>query len=76
MNAAARLGEVILGLIPAQALVVDSNPFAGVGTDGYLVMKLIGYHPQASVEAARPGVAAHVDFSWLDTHFAGQSGAS
>jgi isopenicillin N synthase-like dioxygenase len=31
----------------------------------YLVMKLICYHPQPQPERARPGVAAHVDYSLM-----------
>lgn len=34
-------------------------------SEPYLLMKLIGYHPQPRLDAKRPGVAAHVDFSWL-----------
>jgi isopenicillin N synthase-like dioxygenase len=64
MDAAAALGEAILGAV-AQALALPDDPFAGVAAEGYLVAKLIGYHPQASTEAPRPGVAPHLDFSWL-----------
>jgi isopenicillin N synthase-like dioxygenase len=64
MDAAAALGEAILGAI-VQALALPGDPFAGVGGAGYLVCKLIAYHPQASTAMARPGVAPHVDFSWL-----------
>jgi isopenicillin N synthase-like dioxygenase len=63
-DAVTALGEAILGAA-ARALRLDDDPFAGVGRDGYLVMKLIGYHPQASAASVRPGVAPHVDFSWL-----------
>ena len=35
------------------------------GLDPYLVMKLICYHPQPEIDGRRPGVAAHVDFSWI-----------
>ena len=35
------------------------------GLDPYLVMKLICYHPQLDIGRSRPGVAAHVDFSWI-----------
>jgi isopenicillin N synthase-like dioxygenase len=62
--ATSALGERILGSVAA-AMGLPITPFAGVGRDGYLVMKLIGYHPQASSQAARPGVAPHVDFSWV-----------
>ncbi len=64
MNAGAALGEAVLARL-GEALQLDDAPFAGVGGDGYLVMKLIGYHPQAAPTALRPGVAPHVDFSWL-----------
>jgi isopenicillin N synthase-like dioxygenase len=37
--------------------------YAGVDEHGYQLLKLIRYH--AAAEAARPGVAAHVDFSWI-----------
>jgi isopenicillin N synthase-like dioxygenase len=63
MHAAAELGETVLRLI-ASALGLPGRPFDGLARDGYLVMKMIGYHPQDSA-TARPGVAAHVDFSWL-----------
>jgi len=63
MNGAAALGEAILGHV-AKALGLTGDPFHGVARDGYLVMKMIGYHPQQTA-AARPGVAPHVDFSWL-----------
>jgi len=63
-DAVGALGEAILGQI-VRTLALDADPFAGVGRDGYLVMKLIGYHPQASPDSVRPGVAPHVDFSWL-----------
>lgn len=33
--------------------------------DPYVVMKLICYHPQPEIDKYRPGVAAHVDFSWI-----------
>ena len=68
MDAAAALGETILERI-AEALNLDAAAFAGIGRDGYLVMKLIGYHPQTSAETSRPGVAPHVDFSWLTLTF-------
>jgi isopenicillin N synthase-like dioxygenase len=63
-GAAAVLGERILQQL-ARVLGADPAGFAGVGSDGYLVAKLIGYHPQPSAGTARSGVAAHVDFSWL-----------
>ena len=49
---------------------IGKEILAGILTDepdrnSYLIMKLICYHPQPDSEAPRPGVAAHVDFSWL-----------
>jgi isopenicillin N synthase-like dioxygenase len=64
MDAAAALGERVLVRL-AEAIDLAEGPFAGIGRDGYLVMKLIGYHPQPSSVARRSGVAPHVDFSWL-----------
>ena len=63
MDGAAAQGEVILRHV-ADALHLTGGPFDGVSRDGYLVMKMIAYHPQQGA-SARPGVAAHVDFSWL-----------
>ncbi len=37
----------------------------GPAREGYLLLKLIGYHPQPAADVQRPGVAAHVDFSWV-----------
>ena len=64
MSAAARAGEGVLGCI-AEGLGFAREMFAGIAEDGYLLMKLIGYHPQRGGHEARPGVAAHVDFSWV-----------
>jgi isopenicillin N synthase-like dioxygenase len=65
MTASTDLGVRILGSL-GHTLGLAEDAFAGVSGDGYVVMKLIGYHPQASSsEPARPGVASHVDFSWL-----------
>jgi isopenicillin N synthase-like dioxygenase len=67
-DAVATLGHRVLDGV-ARALELPAAAFAGVGHEGYAVMKLIGYHPQAVADAAtghaRPGVAAHVDFSFL-----------
>jgi isopenicillin N synthase-like dioxygenase len=64
VTSAARLGELILqGL--ASALGADPASFGRVARDGYLVAKLIGYHPQPMGDVVRSGVAAHVDFSWV-----------
>jgi isopenicillin N synthase-like dioxygenase len=64
MEATAKLGESILARV-GEALRLDGNSFAGIHDGGYLVMKLIGYHPQHEPLANRTGVAPHVDFSWL-----------
>ena len=54
------LASIAAGLGVAPASFVDEPD-----RDPYLVMKLICYHPQPEVDARRPGVAAHVDFSWI-----------
>jgi isopenicillin N synthase-like dioxygenase len=64
LDAVAALGERILACA-AEDLGLATSPFAGVGRDGYLLLKLIGYHPQPAAHVQRPGVAAHVDFSWI-----------
>jgi isopenicillin N synthase-like dioxygenase len=47
-------------------LGLDPTAFADKpGLHSYLVMKLICYHPQPRRDSFRPGVAAHVDFSWI-----------
>jgi isopenicillin N synthase-like dioxygenase len=47
-------------------LGIEQTSFADEpGLDPYLVMKLICYHPQPAIDGRRPGVAAHVDFSWI-----------
>lgn len=55
-----RTGERVLAAI-AEAFAVDSRPW--LGDSPYLLMKLIGYHPQPLAQSRRPGVAAHLDFS-------------
>lgn len=35
------------------------------GGEPYLLMKMICYHPQPDPDRARPGVAAHCDWSWI-----------
>jgi isopenicillin N synthase-like dioxygenase len=72
-DAAARLGDVVLERV-AHALGVDAGGFARAGSDGYLVAKLIGYHPQPSRRALRSGVAAHVDFSWVTINLQDSAG--
>ena len=64
VEATAGLGETILRRI-ARALHVGDTCFDHVAREGYLVAKLIAYHPQPSVGRVRSGVAAHVDFSWV-----------
>jgi isopenicillin N synthase-like dioxygenase len=73
IDAAARIGGAILDAL-ARALGVGAGCFARVGSDGYLVAKLIGYHPQQEARAARSGVAAHVDFSWLTINLQDSAG--
>jgi isopenicillin N synthase-like dioxygenase len=73
MDLAARLGEAILAEI-ARALRVDGACFNRVGREGYLVTKLIGYHPQTSAHRVRLGVASHVDFSWLTMNLQDSAG--
>lgn len=73
LEAAAHLGERILRAV-AHALGMDPTHFERVASDGYLVAKLIGYHPQPSCEPLRSGVAAHVDFSWLTVNLQDSGG--
>lgn len=63
LEAVARLGDVILTSVGA-TLGADAARLRA-GPDGYLLLKMIGYHPQVAPGPARSGVAAHVDFSWL-----------
>jgi isopenicillin N synthase-like dioxygenase len=51
------LGRGWLGALGVPAALLDGDP--------YLIMKLICYHPQPPGEPARPGVAAHVDYSLI-----------
>jgi isopenicillin N synthase-like dioxygenase len=44
---------------------VLANLGVGLSLHPYVVMKLICYHPQPRADSFRPGVAAHVDFSWI-----------
>jgi isopenicillin N synthase-like dioxygenase len=64
MGGAAALGASVLRSV-GQALHLEDAPFRNIARYGYLVMKLICYHAQSSSAAIRPGVAPHVDFSWL-----------
>lgn len=59
------IGKEVLASICA-GLCIERNSFTDKpGLDPYIVMKLICYHPQPEIERLRPGVAAHVDFSWI-----------
>ena len=61
----ADIGKEVLANI-CSGLEIERNSFADKpGLDPYLVMKLICYHPQLEIDKPRPGVAAHVDFSWI-----------
>ena len=73
IDAAARVGGEILDRL-ARRLGVDASCFARVSSEGYLVAKLIGYHPQLQARAVRSGVAAHVDFSWLTINLQDSAG--
>jgi isopenicillin N synthase-like dioxygenase len=64
LDAVAVLGERVLGTIAGTFSAPDPS-LARTARDGYILLKMIGYHPQAAGLAPRPGVAAHVDFSWL-----------
>jgi isopenicillin N synthase-like dioxygenase len=64
LDAVAALGERLMQLL-ADDLGLPHAAFADIAREGYLLMKLIGYHPQPQAGVERPGVAAHVDFSWL-----------
>jgi isopenicillin N synthase-like dioxygenase len=75
MDAAAHLGETILCRV-AQALGLPPDGFENLGRDGYLLLKMIHYHPRARDAAPRSGVAAHVDFSWLTLTLESRHGLS
>lgn len=64
MEDVAALGESILCAAVAEVGADGGTHFADAGR-GYLLMKLIGYHPQGLNAAPRSGVAPHVDFSWV-----------
>lgn len=55
LDETAALGRRLLATLGLDGALAGGEP--------YLIMKLIGYHPQPSREAARPGVAAHVNYS-------------
>lgn len=75
MRAVAEVGQRVLAAI-AEGLGVERAAFASVAEEGYLLTKLIGYHPQEGVEARREGVAPHVDFSWITLTIQDRSGLS
>jgi isopenicillin N synthase-like dioxygenase len=56
-------GDVLRSV--AQSLELPGDHFDELVRDAYLLMKLICYHPQPEGAPARPGVASHVDFSWI-----------
>ena len=59
------VGKEVLANV-AGSLGIEPTFFADKpGLDPYVVMKLICYHPQPEIDRYRPGVAAHVDFSWI-----------
>jgi isopenicillin N synthase-like dioxygenase len=58
------VGRRLLSLI-AESLELPATSFVDGTRDGYLLMKLIRYHPQPAPTAQRSGVAPHVDFSWI-----------
>jgi isopenicillin N synthase-like dioxygenase len=59
------VGKQVLASV-CSGLGIESDCFADkAGLDPYVVMKLICYHPQPEINKYRPGVAAHVDFSWI-----------
>lgn len=60
MGAVEQVGHRLLQKIAA-ALGLDHRRW--LGTDPYVLMKCIGYHPQVAGGVARRGVAAHLDFS-------------
>ena len=63
------LAKVATGIGLGPASFADNS-----GLDPYLVMKLICYHPQPEINRYRPGVAAHVDFSWITLTLQDDSG--
>jgi isopenicillin N synthase-like dioxygenase len=60
----AAAGEHILATI-ANGLGFGPDVFGAIAKDGYHLLKLICYWAQREQQAARTGVAAHVDFSYL-----------
>ena len=59
------IGKEVLENISVGLGIVPSSFADAPARDPYLVMKLIYYHPQPEAGGRRPGVAAHVDFSWI-----------
>lgn len=65
MAAVAEVGRRTLALL-ATCLGLPADAFAEPeGRAAYLLLKLICYHAQPAASAPRPGVAAHLDFSWI-----------
>ena len=64
MEVVAAAGEHILATI-AGGLGFAPDVFGAIARDGYHLLKLICYWAQQELQAPRPGVAAHVDFSYL-----------
>jgi isopenicillin N synthase-like dioxygenase len=60
LSETARVGERVLDHVAA---AIGTTSSAWLGESPYLLLKLIGYHPQSSVDEHRRGVAAHLDFS-------------
>jgi isopenicillin N synthase-like dioxygenase len=68
LRRAEEIGCLLLQAI-ARSLGARSDTFLAAGDDAYTLMKFICYHAQADDSAARRGVAAHCDFSWLTLLF-------
>jgi len=65
MAAVADVGRRVLAFL-ATWLGLPADAFAEPkGRAAYLLLKLICYHAQPAGSAPRPGVAAHLDFSWV-----------
>lgn len=64
MEASAARSEALLTALGAH-LGLERDAFVGLAGEGHALLKLIGYFGQGSRSAPRPGVAAHVDFSYV-----------
>lgn len=58
------IGEEVLSIV-ARSLDLPADRFHALTHEPYVLMKLIYYHPQPQAGRTRPGVASHVDFSWV-----------